>query len=246
MKKLVVTLAGAALGIVAGLLLMSRSTARRGDAATESTAGRPVHPSESTAEPKRSAQADEPGKSQITPPHFVAQSTSRVENDPMNADYDPVKLAGIGHRSAAIFAAEPRVEEWAGPMERMLEKRVAAHLELFSNRAKMASVECRSSSCLVGVDAPDEDAARVNMALQVPPLGDLIEPSVSGEVGQEGWRRLNLHVLFRKENRDFETYARLQKERRKMFLEALKKDQNFLVQMGIDPAKLPPSETSGN
>jgi hypothetical protein len=239
MRRLVLILTATCLGVLVGGYFVNRSR-RPGQPMGGGRAAEPV--GESTV---LAAAAGVPGNKaggRGVPPRFEPTSSSPVQSDPTRPDYDALKLSDIGYSMKDIYEAEPRNERWARAMESRLEKRLLGDLPAFSERGKLAGVECRSSSCEVKVDAPFEDINRMNFGLQYPPLGDAFSPSISDKPIEAGWHRHTVHVLFSPENRDLRALAELDRTRRKLGLEAIQEAHQYVSKLGIDPSKLPPVE----
>jgi hypothetical protein len=179
-----------------------------------------------------------------SPPRFLTKQAVPVQNDPTQPDYDPVQLSAVGHSFQDIFKAEPRNRRWASAIEHILDSRLAGDLPVFSGEAKIAGIECHTSSCEVKVDAPFDDVHRVTFGLQYPPLGDAFSPSVEKEPIAEGRHRHTLLVLFRPQSRELSELEKQDRERRRLGLEIIKTAPQRMAELGIDPSRFPPLENS--
>ena len=94
----------------------------------------------------------------IAPPTFIRATDldgHRLTTDPESPDYDPSALMFVNKTPAAeLFRLESRKLEWAPEMERRIERTLRADFSaVLPDRALPMRVECRTSSCLVEIDA---------------------------------------------------------------------------------------------
>jgi hypothetical protein len=81
----------------------------------------------------------------MLPPKFVVRSEPYT--DPSKLQYDQVRLMDEGVKASDIFAAEPRNEAWAAPLEKEMGGWLKGMLQDRFPNLKDFSFECRSRSC---------------------------------------------------------------------------------------------------
>jgi hypothetical protein len=91
-----------------------------------------------------------------------------VQLTPGAPGYDGV-LAGLWLDLTAVetFEREPVDDEWARDLRPELSDLVSTHLAAISARAKVAGVECRTSSCRISIDVPDDEQPAVLEYMQL-------------------------------------------------------------------------------
>lgn len=136
--------------------------------------------------------ASEPGRRPITRlvPRKVAQ------DDPRAADYDALLLAQMTEVSNFdLFEREPRDEKWARGMEQALDDIVVDALAADFEGAEVASIECKTQSCVVSLAVDDERAKALHSYAQAYLLlGSSIEPSF-GDLS-DGTRTMQFAILY--------------------------------------------------
>ena len=245
MKRIALFLAGIGIGVVGVYVLVSKVRPQPNHGVRGSERGGLITEGQPATQ-RGSRRPSGVGPGTAAPPRFESRVRSVLQSNPRQPGYDAVKLTELGHPPNKVFQAEPRDDAWAKPMEKILVERLSADLQAFTERAKVASVECRSSSCLLQVDAPEDDKERLILGLQMPPLGDIMAPESANEVVQPGWQRQAVYVLFAAENREVQTHTALQQKRREMGLRVLTGMGSELTRLGVDPSKLPPLTPAAN
>jgi hypothetical protein len=243
MKKFVIVTSGLFVGALAALCW--RSASHRAGASL----GRPPTGATPAGTPRgaRGTAVAVPAAERAPAPRFVIQSPqSQVQGNPLEAGYDPTVLAAIGRRLTDVWAAEPRVASWAGPMEKMLTTAAAEDLVYYSRHARVVGVECHSHSCMITAEVPEHEARAVDIGLQILRPGDVFEAPAGERAEQEGWRRLRMPVLFGSENHEVDAAASMQRKRRRAMLKELRADPKLLSQVGLNASQLPPSDVKEN
>jgi hypothetical protein len=229
------------LGVLLGYLVAARGPGNHGSDRATGPATRSLPEKRAAADPALPAGPARPGSSasrDIPPPRFATKSTGRVESDPTKPGYDPVDLLTIGNNTLDVFRAEPRSDPWAGKMEKLLGTSVTVDVKHFSKRAKVIQTECRTSSCLVTVEAPDDELKRISLALQIAMRGDIMRFE-SAEGAPAGWHRQVLYVGFRQERREIDRYTTWQKDLRKEQLDYLRSNPEALAVWKLGHVQVP-------
>lgn len=222
--------AGALLGIIVVWWRAGQTTAAEPGPGTQRTGEGPSVAGTAGPEPA-------PGsKRTASTPRFVLDSASTVvQNDPRALDYDPRRLIRIGKRVDDVFAAEPRLTAWAGARERTLRSEIGKDLSRLVPLATIESVECRSSTCRVTIDAPEAQFEEAAAALNLTGRGTM--SAVRSYSGDQARGTHELFVLFSPEHRPDAAYQAWYDEERRKTLAFLRKTPGAIPH--LDHARIP-------
>jgi hypothetical protein len=87
--------------------------------------------------------------------------------------YDPTKLVENGVPAGEVFLKEPRDEVWAGAAEAAIGGKMRGDLERLVPGATL-QMQCKTLSCLIGVDAPEDKRPLALAVVKVVMLGPLL------------------------------------------------------------------------
>ena len=96
-----------------------------------------------------------------------APATERAEGKTV---YDPIKLLDNGVPPGEVFVEEPRTDAWADRVEAVLRAKMQSDLEAMVPEARVG-VSCKTLSCVVGIDAPEEKRPAAKAVTQFIMLG---------------------------------------------------------------------------
>lgn len=102
----------------------------------------------------------------LTPPSFLDEQGKVYADAP---GYNPSDVWGVVPM-AKVFELEPRVEKWAGPVERYLSSKMEAELPQMLPDIKVKGVECHTATCRVSLDSsanPQLSVMRIQQTLAV-------------------------------------------------------------------------------
>lgn len=132
-------------------------------------------------------------------PTFTRVTAGKVaQDDPRAADYDALRLSQmVSVSSFEVFEREPRNDPWASGMEQVLDEILVDALAADFEGAEVASVECRTQSCMVSLAVDD---ARAGSLYGYAQAYLLLGSSMSSRLGEtaEGLREMQFAVLFDK------------------------------------------------
>jgi hypothetical protein len=136
--------------------------------------------------------------------------------DPTREDYDAFKAGLLGLDSEDIFAREPRLPEWAEPMEERIHQVLGSDFDvLFGGQIRHA--ECRSSSCRVAIEVEKEHKDRAFRFLQIVPFGNRTTPDFG--VGEDGTVLVRAYIILSRDNRELSDHEAWYREMRRKRLE---------------------------
>jgi hypothetical protein len=87
--------------------------------------------------------------------------------------YDPTKLVENGVPAGEVFLKEPRDEVWAGAAETAIGGKMRGDLERLVPGATL-QMQCKTLTCLIGVDAPEDKRPLALAVVKVIMLGPLL------------------------------------------------------------------------
>ena len=97
-------------------------------------------------------------------------TASTISTDPRSPRYDPFKLALLDKNPYDLHESEPRSEPWASTVEGLMKPLVEDRLKNVPG-AKVAAIDCRTSSCAVTAEAPMESDLELTFELQTGSIG---------------------------------------------------------------------------
>lgn len=106
-----------------------------------------------------------------TPPAPAAAAPAGGAPAPAPTVYDPTKLLENGVAAGEVFNEEPRTATWADPVEGIIGGAMGRDLAAMVPGAAVV-LKCKTLSCLVGIDAPEDkraDAVAVTKFLMLAP-----------------------------------------------------------------------------
>jgi hypothetical protein len=157
----------------------SLDTAGSSPSAAVSPAAAPVRTGPTPS--ARAALRSSPASGAPAPPAVPAEAGSA---DPTSPAYDPVMLSRTMEATPGeLFAAEPRVEAFAGARERALRGQLAEQIRKAAPELSLTTrIECRTLSCAVEIASPsplpDDDVNRVMGVFHGPPIADALAFSI--------------------------------------------------------------------
>jgi hypothetical protein len=87
--------------------------------------------------------------------------------------YDPTKLVENGVPAGEVFLKEPRDDVWAGAAETAIGGKMRGDLERLVPGATL-QMQCKTLTCLIGVDAPEDKRPLALAVVKVIMLGPLL------------------------------------------------------------------------
>jgi hypothetical protein len=203
----------ASLLVAAGALLLVWQRARPSGDDRAKAQELPEGLSEEAAEGRRQAGVAR----RALPPRPLRDRPPGLELDPSSPNYDPRRLYREEDVSPLdVVLAEPRNPAWAEPLEQELRNQLAADLAAVLPEAEISEIECRSSSCRIGIIAPEGGMDALTGPFPVAALAEIAALSF-GEPA-DGWVYFEWGLLFGPDQRDLGGWTRWYPEFRNRIL----------------------------
>lgn len=172
----VVVVLGFGLGALAAFLL-NRSEAVGHVALAPVARAMPAAPSSpDTGASPRPRHASPPSTAPLAraPSALDAGTPADPALDPKSPRYDPIHtMKTLGLMGPDVWRREPRDDAWAREFESKLESQLATDVPKVAPGAKVRDVYCHTASCLVRIDAPDDEAQALMGVWPVPTMADM-------------------------------------------------------------------------
>lgn len=167
-------------------------------------------------------------------PPVVEIEKGPVSDDPAEPGYDPVKLSHLGMSSTEIYEREPRDPVWAAAMEARVRERLVHDLGIVQPSARPTSVECRTSTCRIVIEASEDLSESAQFTLQV--LGNAdVHAIVDAQRADDGTVRQTLDALYSAEHRGLDdNAAHYRRVRQSIFRQARELGDEFGMVLPID------------
>lgn len=204
-KAVALVVAAAVLGIGTALLLPTG-----GRATPDSEAARKNNDQSASLEALNQSVANQRA---LRIARTAPQPDEKLETRPGHEAYDPFLLSMVLDESPVdLHAAEPVSTEFAEPRAAFLRDTLQRDLAEHFPEARIADIDCRTSSCRVEIHAPESQGTAVHDYIQLPPLGNGQQPGLSTDPA--GHAVVSLVILFVADHRDHALYERSYREQR--------------------------------
>jgi hypothetical protein len=91
----------------------------------------------------------------------------------LSADYDPTALVQGGADAVSVYLKEPRNASWAGAVEEVVGGQLRRDLKKAVPEMRSLSMGCRTLSCLVIIDVPEDKRPVASVVLNLVTLGPI-------------------------------------------------------------------------
>jgi hypothetical protein len=140
-------------------------------------------------------------------------SAPKISTDPRSPRYDPFKLALLDKNPYDLHESEPRVEPWASTVEGLIVPEVDEWLKNVPG-ARVAAIDCRTSSCAVTGEAPMELDLELIFEMQTGSIGEYA--AFKTNKTEDGKYQFTVIGLIGADKREPSQYIEWIKERRRL------------------------------